>query len=232
MNKLKLLSSLTTIVATTSLVATSCAVVNKNSNNDTIANGIDVATIPWITRTKYDYKSDTTIKTDIVSTVYNDNVSIFARYPGLEDEISITATVNSGQVTIDVIVTTPIIYEGNTSWTATYDYEPLPIDGELNINTSTINDTMYVNTTAYDKKCEIFASTKVNNVITAVNISKVDVTLSGSGITTATGSVENNQGYVNLTIGTTAGVARLIMKVIDSKNNVGSVELIITVKKK
>ena len=234
MKKFKLISSLATLVATTSIVATSCAVVNKNSNNNTIASGINIANIPWVTRTKYEYKTDNTIQEDIINAVINDNVSTFVRYPGLEDAISITVTLNSpttGKATISITANNDV-YSGSTGWTSSYESKLLPAGGELNINTSTISDTLYVDTASYDKQCEIFASTIVNNVITAVDISKVETTLTGTGITTAVGSVSSNKGYVKLTIGTTAGVARLIIKVTDSKGNVGSTELVINVKKK
>ena len=232
--KIRLISSLSIVVATTSLITTSCSTISKNSSNDTVTNGTNIANIAWVQRAKYDYSSSTTIQENIKNTVYNDNTSTFLRYPGLEDAISITVTLNSpssGQATINIVATGDV-YTGSTGWTSSYENQPLPAGGEIIINTDTIEDTIYVSTAAYDKQYEIFASTKINNVINAVNISQVDVTLSGSGITTASGSASSNRGYVNITVGTTEGSARLIIKVTDTSGNEGSCEVVIKVKVK
>ena len=225
MKKFKLLSSLSTAIVTTSLITTSCATVVRTTNDT------DIRNIAWIKRETY----NSTSKEQIESIVKNDNVSMFSRYPGLYDAVTIEATLNNpqaGQVTISITTDPESAYIESTSWVASTGEEPLPIGSELIVNADAIERTLYVGSAAYTKKFEIFASMKSDSKIEAHDIANVDVTLTGGGITAATGTVETNRGYVNLTIGTTADTARLIITVTDTKNYVGSVEVVINVKSK
>ena len=114
--KFKLLSSLSTVVVAVSLTATSCAAIAKNSNSNSLTSEIDINTISWVRRSKYDaYSSE-----EIVNYVINDNINTFVRYPGLEDVINISADTTSveGKATILITIISGETYTGSTTWDA------------------------------------------------------------------------------------------------------------------
>ena len=106
--KFKLLSAISAAVITSSLITTSCAVINKN--NTTINE--DVVNIQWIKRSSYNASTSN----EIINIVKSDNTSVFSRYDGLSDAVSITAPISSNSVRITITGSEP--YSGTTWWDA------------------------------------------------------------------------------------------------------------------
>ena len=138
MKKLKLITTLTSLAALTTTVATACSYVNS-ANSDSDANQLeaakDIATINWITKTVLSSKD-----TDkIAASVLSDNSIIFSQYRDLRPCIDVTATFKSQEtVGEEVIMTFTILiqakaeasakYTGSKTWDATYTYtNPTPI---------------------------------------------------------------------------------------------------------
>ena len=148
--KIRLLSVLSAAIASTYLVETSCAAFAKNSN-ESETNGTDINSIQWIWRSKYDYTEESQIKARFMA----DNTSIFARYPGLQEAVTVTVSIGEDNITITIDTIEGSAYTGTVSKQIDKGEEPTPAGGTLRIDTSSIVPNMDVGDDAKSFTCTV-----------------------------------------------------------------------------
>ncbi|MCF0227257.1 MAG: hypothetical protein HUJ52_00350 [Malacoplasma sp.] len=228
--KIKLLSSLSILTITTTL--TSCAAVTI-SRSDGVIGQIDIETINWIWRSLYNYKDESTIESEIVNRVKADNITIFNRYPGLENAVNFETNLNNGDITITVTATGDT-YTGTKSWDATYAEYPKPgpspsSNTELQINVSSIVPYFI---TGDDATQYTVTVTKPNGDSVELVDANCTVESNNSCLSAVkNGAVSSNSMTIDFTPDATiTGVAIVVINVVDSENNMGSKIVTILVK--
>ena len=227
LKKIKLLTSLSSIglVATTvPIIATSCTTASLYGPNQNDAT-IEITQIRWIKQKIYNVNTEN----EIIAKCKKDNSTIYAKYSGLEEATTVSASISSNtiNITISVTDTTQTKYTGGpVSWTATYvtpTPPPTPSTKSLVLNTSGIPTTLYLD--SGEQSYEVFAYLKNGSTIstTPANITDVSVTIptSEQNIVYADGTASSNKGYVNITP-LSEGNATLTITVTDSDNITGS----------
>ncbi|MCF0227258.1 MAG: hypothetical protein HUJ52_00355 [Malacoplasma sp.] len=141
-DKIKLLSSLGTLLATTSLAVTSCAITRHSDG--TTNDQIDIANISWITRAFYEYKDPDNAEEEIANRFTIDNMSVFSRYEGLQDVINVLVTADptvSSAVRIDIeLKASSSTYKGEVHIDSECEQKKeKPTGGKLTIDTSSVD---------------------------------------------------------------------------------------------
>ena len=129
MKKIKLFSSLFSLAT---VATSSCSIVLKN-NNDKELHTIDIGTLAWIQRPIYACATSEQVE----AIIKNDNAIVFARYPGLQEAVTIGALIEGTDISITINATGDL-YSGSESWNATTGEQPeppTPKTGDLLIDT-------------------------------------------------------------------------------------------------
>ena len=189
----------------------------------------NVNEIPWIKRSSYS-------SNNIAAIIKSDNVSVFARYPNLEQVISINVDTQTtpGSATITISANSGG-YTGFTSWTASTGEQPAPSSGsDLYIDVTSIKpcfESIPESETVISKDYTVTVSNPDGGSVSLNNNSCSVSSNNTNVIQVQKVSVSENKLTIQFTPQKNAGAAFISIKVTDTKGNVGTSTFAVNVTK-